>query len=140
VALRFYNDAYEWSVPDGDVVRAIIATRPVITPLRGEAHDESIAYAPDGKSFYTVSDAESTPMRDPILRYPSAITAPAGTGGATGAGNGRGGATGSAGRSVVGILVVATGIGLLLALAGVVGLVRYRRAARYGRPSGDPVR
>jgi len=142
VALRSYNDAYEWIVPDGDVVKAITSTRPVITPLPGEAQGESIAYAPDGKSFYTVSDAESPPMRDPILRYPSAITAPAGTGGATGAGNGRGGATGSAagGGSVVGILVLSSGIGLLLALVGVVGLVRYRRAARYGRPSGDPVR
>ena len=141
VALRSYNDAYEWRVPDGDVVKAITSTRPTITPLPGEAQGESIAYAPDGKSFYTVSDDESTPMRDPILRYPSAITAP-GAGGATGAGNGRGGATGSAagGGSVVGILAVAGGIGLLLVLVGVVGLVRYRRAARYGRPSGDPVR
>lgn len=139
VALRSYNDAYEWSVPDGDVVKAITTTRPVITPLANETQGESIAYAPDGRSFYTISDAESTPLRDPILRYPSAITAAAG---ATGAGSGRGGATGPArgGGSVVGILAVASGIGLLLALIGVVGLVRYRRAARYTGPSGDPVR
>ena len=45
--------------------RAITTTRPAITPLPDEAQGESIAYAPDGKSFYTVSDAESTPLRDP---------------------------------------------------------------------------
>lgn len=76
VALRSYNDAYEWSVPDGDVVRAITTTAPTITPLPNEPQGESIAYGPDGTSFYTVSDQEVAPIRTVILRYPSALTGP----------------------------------------------------------------
>jgi hypothetical protein len=77
VALRSYNDAYEWSVPDGDVVKAITTAPPVITPLPDEPQGESIAYAPDGVSFYTVSDQETQPVRTVIRRYPSALHVPA---------------------------------------------------------------
>jgi len=73
VTLRSYNDAYEWGVPDGDVVKAITTTSPTITPLPNETQGESIAYAPDGTSFYTVSDQETQPVHAVIRRYPSAV-------------------------------------------------------------------
>jgi hypothetical protein len=69
VALRSYSDAYEWDVPDGDVVKAITTTKPRITPLPDEPQGESIAYGLDGRDFYTVSDQEVTPVKTPILRY-----------------------------------------------------------------------
>ena len=77
VALRTYADAYEWTVSGGDVVKAITTTAPVVTPLSGEPAGESIAYGPGGTSFYTLSDVESTPMRNTIRRYASAVTVPA---------------------------------------------------------------
>jgi hypothetical protein len=73
VALRSYNDAYEWAVPDGDVVKAITMTTPLITPLPNEPQGESIAYTPDGTGFYTVSDQEVAPIRTVIRRYASAL-------------------------------------------------------------------
>jgi hypothetical protein len=71
VALRTYTAAYEWSVPDGDVVRAITTGPPRITPLPGETQGEAIAYGADGGSFLTVADAAGP---TPILRYqPSTV-------------------------------------------------------------------
>jgi hypothetical protein len=66
VVLRTYSDAYEWSVPDGDVVKAITTGEPRITPLAGEAQGEGIAYSADGKSFLTVSN-QAGPSK--ILQY-----------------------------------------------------------------------
>jgi len=60
VALRTYTAAYEWDVPDGDVVRAITTGTPRYTPLPGEAQGEAIAYTVDGQQFLTISD-ESGP-------------------------------------------------------------------------------
>ncbi len=79
VALRTYADAYEWAVPDGDVVKAITTGRPQRTPLPGEPQGESIAYSRDGTQIFTVSDVETDPLSTPILRYPAnpaAATAP----------------------------------------------------------------
>jgi hypothetical protein len=76
VALRSYADAYEWDVPDGDVVKAITTTEPRITPLPGETQGEAIAYTVDGQSLVTISDAAGP---TPILRYPSAAPPPATT-------------------------------------------------------------
>jgi hypothetical protein len=66
VALRTYAAAYEWDVPDGDVVKAITTGTPRITPLDNEPQGESIAYTVDGQFFLTVSDQ---PGPTPILRY-----------------------------------------------------------------------
>lgn len=76
VALRSYADAYEWAVPDGNVVKAITTAKPTITPLPGEPFGESIAYGAAGTDFYTVSDIETQPVRTTILRYPSTISTP----------------------------------------------------------------
>ncbi|NJC68312.1 hypothetical protein HC031_01045 [Planosporangium thailandense] len=73
VALRTYSDAYEWNVPDGDVVKAITTGKPRITPLAGENQGEAIAYSADGASYLTCS-SQTGPSQ--ILRYrPAAAVA-----------------------------------------------------------------
>jgi hypothetical protein len=56
VALRTYAAAYEWDVPDGDVVKAITTGTPRATPLPDEPQGEAIAYTVDGQGFLTLSD------------------------------------------------------------------------------------
>jgi hypothetical protein len=56
VVLRTYTAAYEWDVPDGDVVKAITTGTPRVTDLPDEPQGEAIAYTPDGQAFLTVSD------------------------------------------------------------------------------------
>jgi hypothetical protein len=73
VALRTYSTAYEWRVPDGDLLKAITTTKPVITPLPGEPQGEAIAYTPEGRSLLTVSDLEVEPVHAPILSYTSTL-------------------------------------------------------------------
>jgi hypothetical protein len=72
VALRTYSDAYEWDVPDGDVLKAITTGKPRVTPLPREPLGEAIAYSPDGASFLTVADQLQSPTK--ILRYKPAST------------------------------------------------------------------
>ncbi len=60
VALRTYTAAYEWDVPDGDVVKAITTSTPRVTALPDEPQGEAIAYTMDGQNFLTLSD-ESGP-------------------------------------------------------------------------------
>jgi hypothetical protein len=67
VAVRTYTAAYEWDVPDGDVVRAITTTAPRVTPLPDDVQGEAIAYTVDGGSFLTLSDQ---PGPTEIRRYP----------------------------------------------------------------------
>jgi hypothetical protein len=64
--VRTYADAYEFDVKNGDVAAAIATGEPRITPLPDEPQGESIAYSPDGASFYTCSDQ---PDATPILKY-----------------------------------------------------------------------
>ena len=66
VALRTYTTAYEWDVPDGDIVKAITTGTPRITQLPDEPQGESIAYSLDGQWFLTLSD-ESGPTQ--LRRY-----------------------------------------------------------------------
>ncbi|HWB35438.1 MAG TPA: hypothetical protein VHA75_05365 [Rugosimonospora sp.] len=133
VALRTYAAAYEWAVPDGDVVKAITTGTPEVTPLPDEPQGESIAYTPDGRSLVTVSDVETDPPTAPILRYPAApvatsagtVPSPAGKAptskGATAGGVAPGGLrTGL--LAVTGAAVVALAIALVIA-----ALVRRRR-------------
>lgn len=64
VALRTYAGAYEWDVPDGDVVKSITTSTPRFTPLPDEPQGEAIAYTVDGQSFLTLSDVSgSTELR-----------------------------------------------------------------------------
>ena len=73
VVLRSYADAFEYDVPDGDVVKALTSGTPRITPLPDEPQGESITYSRDGRSLLTVSESADQPpgTRPTILRYPA---------------------------------------------------------------------
>ncbi|SBT46371.1 esterase-like activity of phytase family protein [Micromonospora narathiwatensis] len=73
VVLRTYADAFEFDVPDGDVVRALTTGTPRIVPLPDEPQGESITYTPDGRFLLTVSETADQPpgTRPTITRYPT---------------------------------------------------------------------
>ncbi|MCO1598946.1 hypothetical protein M8C17_27715 [Micromonospora sp. RHAY321] len=137
VVLRSYADAFEYDVPDGDVVAALTTGTPRVTPLPDEPQGESITYSRDGRSLLTVSESADQPAgtRPTVLRYP-ASTAPAAsprrpeptTAGPVAATPARpeGEVVATANR----IWPIAAGAGTLLALLGLAGLLRSRRAAR----------
>ncbi len=139
VAIRTLSDAYEWDVPDGDVVKAVTTTTPRITPLPGEPLGEAIAYSHDGASFLTVSEFTDD-TKATILKYtPSAPVNP--TKGAAVAGGAKTkGATGSwfsrLSLEQLTYLVAAVGvIGLLMVIGGVLGIRRARRNAPRPAPA-----
>jgi hypothetical protein len=132
VVLRTYSDAYEWDVPDGDVVRAITAGKPRITPLPREPFGEAIAYTPDGSEFLTVSD-RNEPVK--ILRYKPATGAPAAAAKVPGAAPPKKAANRSwldnLSLRQITYLVAGVGLlGLLFVLIGVVGIRRSRQERR----------
>ncbi|WP_433268718.1 hypothetical protein ACQPWR_09975 [Micromonospora vinacea] len=137
VVLRSYADAFEYDVPDGDVVRALTTGTPRITPLPDEPQGESITYSRDGRSLLTVSESAGQPAgtRSTILRYPATATtataapptesadpvAPTAVRPAAGeVGGGVGGRT----------WPLAVGVGTLLVLLGLAGVLRWRHTAR----------
>jgi len=125
VALRTYTAAYEWDVPDGDVVKAITTGSPRLTQLPDEPQGEAIAYTVDGQDFLTLSD-ESGPTT--LLRYhPSSELAPSAEGSPS--------QTIAAPSSAVstsapmlwyGLALAAGGAGLLIAALGYFGIRRRR--------------
>ncbi|RZT77394.1 hypothetical protein EV382_0543 [Micromonospora violae] len=135
VALRSYADAFEYDVPDGDVVRALTTGTPRITPLPDEPQGESITYSRDGRSLLTVSESAGQPSNRPtILRYPATATGataapptesvgPVAPTAARPAANEVGGA---GGRN----WPLAIGAGVLLVLLGLAGVLRWRHTAR----------
>lgn len=129
VVLRTYTAAYEWDVPDGDVVKAITTGTPRVTALPDEPQGESIAYTFDGTGFLTVSDERGpTTMRrhtpSTVLLQPGPAT---GTPSPTVAAKPSG-----LGAIPPWLALVAAVGGLLLAGAGYLGLRRSRRAASAG--------
>jgi hypothetical protein len=133
VALRTYTDVYEWDVPDGDVVKAITEGEPRITPLVDDEFGESIAYAADGTDYLTVSDlGEATEGVKPIIRQyapaPEAAPPVAPDGSGLPAAKNTLAWYERLSLQEVTQLVGALGIfGLLLVVAGVVGIRRSRR-------------
>ncbi|MGI5522313.1 hypothetical protein ACQEUX_15350 [Micromonospora sp. CA-259024] len=135
VVLRSYADAFEYDVPDADVVAALTSGTPRITPLPDEPQGESITYSRDGRSLLTVSESADQPpgTRPTILRYP----AMAGTASAVPTAS-AGSATSPAVRPAAGeasdagnrTWPLAAGAGTLLALLGVAGVLRWRHTAR----------
>lgn len=132
VVLRTYTDAYEWSVPDGNVVKAITTTSPVITPLPGESQGEAIAYTRDGKSFVTVASQDS---KSPMLSYKPAAPPAAPTKSASVSNAGANAAKGGSGSLLSKLtlqqltyFVGAIGlIGLVMVVGGVLGIRAGRR-------------
>jgi len=143
VALRTYADAFEWDVPDGDVVKAITTGKPRITPLPNEPQGEAIAYSRDGKNFLTVSDITAEKVSTPLLRYTPSVAPPAAAAKKTAAAapNSRSGASS---LSLDQITYLVAGVGLLGALLVAIGIfgIRRSRAARRGaaraKASGAP--
>jgi len=81
VVVRTYGDAFEWDVPDGDIVKALTTGTPRVTPL-SDRFGEAITYTPDGKYFLTVSDvgALAADVDVVIQRYEPATTTAAAAG------------------------------------------------------------
>jgi hypothetical protein len=140
VVVRTYADAFEWDVPDGDVLKAITTGTPRITPLPDEPQGEAITYSTDGASFLTVSDVDSG-KTTPLLRYhpaarPQPTTKP--TTGAVGAGaRGPGGTGFLGGLTLEGVVTVVAGVGGFALLLLLVGMGRTRRGGP-GRSRPDP--
>ncbi|BBH67644.1 hypothetical protein ACTI_43290 [Actinoplanes sp. OR16] len=66
VVLRTYADAFEYDLPDGDVVAALTKGSTRTTALPDEPQGESITFSADGSSLLTVSEGTDVP----ILSYP----------------------------------------------------------------------
>ena len=130
VVLRTYSDAYEWDVPDGDVVKAITSGKPRITPLPDEPQGEAIAYSADGASFITVSEVAELPgnPQPKILRYaPSTGQKPAAATNATPIKkNGLSWYERMSLTQATSLIAGVGVIGVLLVAAGVIGIMRTR--------------
>jgi hypothetical protein len=132
VVVRTYSDAYEWDVSDGDIVKAITTSAPLITPLPEEPQGEAITYSANGASFITVSDLDNSKTTK-LLRYrPTPPPRPQPTTGAATANPAERGILD--GLTIDGITTIVAGIGgfgLLLVLIGMAGIrrSRHRRAA-----------
>jgi hypothetical protein len=141
VVLRTMSDAYEWSVPDGDVVKALTTTNPIITPLPSEPDGEAITFSRDGKSFLSLTSQASGDTWS-ILSYTPAVPAAAPTKSASVAGGGHPSAPKGDTRSwfskltlqQLTYLVGGVGlVGLIMVFGGILGI----RSAR-NRPRSAP--
>jgi hypothetical protein len=121
-ALRTYSTAFEWDVPaDGDVVHAITTQKPRITPLPYEPEGDAVAYTVDGSHFLTLSDQDApTTIRSYLRGQPTPDPMPLAD------------APRPMSPSVSGALVIVlagvTGVGIIVAVVGVFGMRRSRRA------------
>lgn len=122
IALRTYTAAYEWDVPDGDVVKAITTMTPRLTALPDEPQGEAIAYSADGASFLTISDEAGPTTIRAHTPSAAALQTPPPSLGPTSAGR----ATGLAAIPLWLSVAAALG-GLALVGAGLLGVRRSRR-------------
>jgi hypothetical protein len=77
VVLRTYTAAYEWDLPDGDVVKAITTRTPRVTVLPDEPQGEAIAYTSDGSAYLTMSDQPgATTLRRHVPSTSTLVTPP----------------------------------------------------------------
>ncbi|WP_412539779.1 hypothetical protein R8Z50_28665 [Longispora sp. K20-0274] len=143
VALRTYTDAYEWDVPNGDVVAALTTTKPRITPLPDEPWGESITYSRDGASFLTVSETKEQPedVKPVIQKYTPAPPAGPATKKTSAAAKNDAESPSSLGINDIAMMIGGVGlIGLLMVIAGVVGIkkARDRHAAEAKKAKPGP--
>jgi hypothetical protein len=135
VVVRTFSDAYEYNVgDDGDIVNAILNTKPNVTPLPNEPQGEAIAYTADGAKFITLSvmpaGATETPKLLTYARYiaPEETEEPAPT---EAAAADEGGFLSKFTFSELTRIIAAVGVvGLVLAIAGIIGIRRARRRRR----------
>jgi hypothetical protein len=120
VALRTYTDAYEWDVPNGDVLSAFSSGQPRRIPLPGEPQGESISYASDGTGFVTLSEGVGQPLQQ--------WGTTAGAKKPSGSGKGGGSILPDLNlANLMGGIYVIGFVGLALLIAGIVGIKRFRR-------------
>ncbi|MFI6759603.1 hypothetical protein ACIBF5_10760 [Micromonospora sp. NPDC050417] len=148
IVVRTYADAFEWDVPDGDIVKALTTGKPRMTPLE-DAFGEAISYTPDGKSFVTVSDVGSlADDTDVVIQsyVPSTqvVEVAAAAGGDDAKSESSKSWTADLTLTDITYLIAAVGVlGALLVGLGIFGIVRARRAraaeaAEPANPVGDP--
>lgn len=132
--LRTVSDAYQWKVPDGDVVKAITTGTPTITPLGDDGVGRAIAYTPDGKSFLTVPDVSSS-SEAKILKYQPAVAPPPGShhDTSTGQDDGKSWLATISLRQLTLMVVGVGALGLVLVIAGLLGMRYGRRRPRSGK-------
>ena len=75
VVLRNYTAAYEWDVPNGDVLAAL-AEDPERVPLPGSSQGEGISYSRDGRSLLTSSEGKGGPVYELRPGAPAAAPEP----------------------------------------------------------------
>ncbi len=136
VVIRTFSDAYEYTVgDDGDMVNAILNTKPNVTPLPNEPQGEAISYTADGNKFMTLSvmatGATTTPKLLTYTRYiapeePETPVEPTDEPVAD-----QGGFLSKFTFSELTRIIAAVGVvGLVLAIAGIIGIRRARRRRR----------
>jgi len=139
VVVRTAGYAYEYDVPDGKVVDAITKGKPRVTQLPNEPDGEAIAYTADGTKFMTIGFKPSGATENAkLLSYtpfvPAADPGPQDTGGTDKPADSGGGLSGLIHNLTLNQLtrmVAAVGVvGLVLAVAGIVGIRRARRRRR----------
>jgi hypothetical protein len=139
VVVRTAGYAYEYDVPDGKVVDAITKSKPRVTQLPNEPDGEAIAYTADGTKFLTLGAKPTGATENAkLLSYtpfvPPADTAPPANDGNKPADSSSGGLSGfihSLTLNQLTRIVAAVGVvGLVLAIAGIVGIRRARRRRR----------
>jgi len=148
VVLRSYADAFEWDVPDGDIVKALTSNKPRVTAMPDEPWGESISYSVDGSKFLTVSETAQNPDLNPAIQSytPAKERATAEPLAAVDASTkpDSGGIKAYFAKLSLGDITVLVasvgGIGLLLVLAGVFGIVRARRRTEAADPDDKPAR
>jgi hypothetical protein len=138
LVVRTYTDAYEWDVK-GNLAETLKSGKPRATPLPNEGNGESITYTSEGAAFVTASMSQPSPM---IEWSPAPLPAPSV---AAKAASGKAKANDSpfsfsklSLNQVGGLVLGMGGVGLLMLIAGIVGIVRFRRTqAEEGEPSLD---
>jgi hypothetical protein len=120
--IRTYSTAFEWDVPaDGDVVHAITTQKPRITPLPYEPEGDAITYTMDGSRLLTLSDQDDpTTIRSYPREQPTPDPMPVA--------NALHPMQPSVSAALVILLAGVTGVGIIVAVVGMFGLRRSRRA------------
>ncbi len=136
VVIRTLSDAYEFTVgEDGDIVNAITATVPNVTPLPGEPQGEAISYTADGTKLITLSVMPESATAAPKLLTYARYIAPEVVDEPTLENNlgpeEEGGFLSKLNFNELTRIIAAVGVvGLVLAIAGIIGIRRARRRRR----------
>ena len=62
ILLRTYTDAWLWRWPAGSTIAAAFSAAPCKVPAAAEPQGEAIAFTPDTKDYYTLSENASQPL------------------------------------------------------------------------------